>query len=465
MKLFQPTRELHASELNGPVMKGLLARSRVIWALLMTVVTAAPSTEAATQKIFLDFDSFTDIFTMPPEHVYTPAERAEILSNLEEDYAPFDFSFHLAPPAAPFSTVFFNAGPTGGESDEIDFRNLNLSTMAILNVNGKPFPMGGTSEEVVALSSTIAAHEIGHFVGLRHGDSFGPIGSGIHAPKPGPMPYSPDYPGPAMASETNGHTMSDPASTGQTPEEFVMDTHFGVREAIKLEFIETGSVEAETMSAHGTLATAQPITLTPLPVPNTTKPGDKHFGMVLLVDAVTVTGSLSATGEFDVYSFSGGAGELFNFEVMSIHLTRFMGDDKINPEIAIYDSSGALVPYYSAPFGAFNDDDFELFPSVSDSDSILIDLVLPADDTYFVAVTAVDPADTGSYELFAYRFAAVPEPSGLALCLAALSLAARRGRRQSRTARPDDQLRLPSSPIPPSASSTAVPGSGISLNW
>jgi hypothetical protein len=365
---------------------------------------------AETQKVFLDFDSFT----MGPDHVYTPDERAAIVAKLAEDYVAFDFSFHLTPPAAPFATGVFNFGPTGGDASEIDFRNLSLTGVASVDVNAKPFPMGGTSAEFVGLSSTIAAHEVGHLVGLRHGDAFGPLGFGIHSP-PGALPYVPDYPGPTLASpldETNKHTLATPGATGQTVAEGIADTYFGVREAIRLEFIETGSVVAETGLPHGDIASAQAITLAALPVSNTTKPGDLHFGVTLDVDAVTVTGSLDASAEIDYYSLTGTGGEIFNFEVISSVLERFAGDAKIDPEITVFDSSGFMLPYYSST--AFNDDEFETV------DAILIDLVLPADGTYFVKINASDPDDLGSYELFAYRF--VPEPGGMTL--AALGSAA-----------------------------------------
>ena len=70
----------------------------------------------------------------------------------------------------------------------------------------------------MALSAKIAAHELGHLVGLLHQDSFGPIGYGPHAP-PGGGSYNPDYPGPAagFAQQDAAHREWQPADEDRVP--------------------------------------------------------------------------------------------------------------------------------------------------------------------------------------------------------------------------------------------------------
>src|SRR5262249_55051048 len=95
-----------------------------------------PPWQGQTQVVFLDFDTFT----AGNDHVYTGDERDQIRSQLQTDYARFDFQFTLQQPSSgPFTTVFFNdtppSGEAGGFSNELDFRNLNLIATAEVDVN------------------------------------------------------------------------------------------------------------------------------------------------------------------------------------------------------------------------------------------------------------------------------------------------------------------------------------------
>ena len=139
------------------------------------------------QIIWLDFETGTG----SDEHFYTIDERNKIQERLEKAFtAPFSISFSQTPPSVGrFSRVTFNAGESealvAGAVDELDWRNSRANSQAYVNVNGFLGRRGqpaASSENYIGLSANIAIHEIGHTLGLRHTDAFGPIGSGIFAP-------------------------------------------------------------------------------------------------------------------------------------------------------------------------------------------------------------------------------------------------------------------------------------------
>ena len=383
-----------------------------MFALFLSTVLATP-TLRAQQVVFLDFDSATAV----GDHVYTTSERNQIIDLVREDYARFNFDFSLtAPTSGLFSTVTLNDGPSFGIADDLDFRNLNFGDNATVDVN----PGATTSQEFVLLTANVVSHELGHLQGLRHGDSFGPIGSGIDLGTVSTFDYNPDFFGPTAAVETQFHLM-------ETDDVFVEDTvdqFFSERSAIRLTFNEFGTVVDESAGDKSTLATAQDITLGSLVVPNTIEVGSRAGLGDFDVDALVVAGSLDTVGEFDLFQFDGGAGDLFNFEVISQAPNRFVGNN-IDPQLTILDASGNPVDYFGVP--AFNDDEFETF------DSIIIDLILPSDGVYFAQINAFDATDVGEYELYLHRFngvvATVPEPSS-AVVLSLLMLGATCRRRK-----------------------------------
>lgn len=338
------------------------------------------------QVVFLDFDSATQPF----EWQYTAQQRADILARLQAIYSPFGVVVTLDMAQAKtasaddggFTTIRFNDGPAGGSSDQIDWRNLNAVGTAHINAAAL---LGGldtsispplTGDNVVALSYTIAAHELGHLMGLRHGDAFGAIGAGD-------------------TSETIRHIMASPDSLGISVYDSLQYPYIGEREAIKLAFARNGVAITEPVAPHGTLATAAPLGALPgLTVPNTLQLGDDNYGVAgapntFTVDAQDVAGSLSTAGETDIYAFTATQGQLFTFELMSTTLKRFAGSN-FDPVLRLYDPNGALL--------AVNDNDFESL------DATLRDVTLPTDGTYYLEVAAADGQQTGHYELFGYTF-------------------------------------------------------------
>jgi hypothetical protein len=390
---------------------------------------------------------------------YSAADRQAIADLMNADFAPFGHSVTLTQPTSGnFSRITVNATTdfggfalTGGIAQGIDFRNTSKTDQARVNIDGL---LGGTGQpalnaaNVRGMTATIAAHEAGHLLGLRHGDACGCIGNGLpNRPPLTPDDYLPDYPGgfPANANETFTSIMASPASVGSTLAEATRDAFFNERSAIKMVFNDSGSVLNEQAGAHGSIATAQAVALSTLIVPNTipeflpgTATATVNFGKVFNVEAVAVLGNISAAGQLDFYSFTAQQGELFNFEVMSEVLepggTARYGNT-IDTQIRIFDALGVSVPYYGGT--AFNDDEFESF------DSVLMDLIIPTTGTYFVRVNAFEASDTGNYELFMHRFSATtpaanvaPEPaSGLLAMTGALSLLGVVRRRRARSVR------------------------------
>jgi Bacterial Ig-like domain (group 3)/PKD domain/Bacterial pre-peptidase C-terminal domain/RTX calcium-binding nonapeptide repeat (4 copies) len=352
-----------------------------------------------TQWVLLDFDTFTT----DGEHVYNQTERDAIQARVTGNYIGPDpnhpwlnVKFKQRASDLPadvaisgqYATEYFNRTPSfdrpGGEASEVDFGNTNLGGYTAVQVNGL---VGGseqpdsTSNNIVLLSAKIAAHELAHLMGVRHSDVFGPIGSGVHTP-PGSDKFTPNAP-PAAAFETFDHLISSPATDGTTRFNDLGNLYFGPREAIKLAFADHGTILPEQPAAHSAFATAQPLPLAALTVPNTTTGGTEQ-GLSFQVGATAVAASIGldpATGQSDpdFYSFTGRKGDVLSFEVDSVELARLFGQNTIDSVLSVYDSVGNLVPYYGA--SAFNDDQFET------TDSMLYDVALPADGTYYVKVT------------------------------------------------------------------------------
>lgn len=337
----------------------------------------------ATQLVFLNFQSGSIN--------YTSSMRADIVDGMQTVYDDFDIEIQDTQPAAPFSTINFNVGGPGGLAEQIDFRNLDASDSADVNVSG----LGLSPSQYVGASITIGSHELGHLLGLRHGDSFGPIGTGLSVPGPSPGNYLPTFPGPSGGNEVVNFVMGTPAYG--VPISTVSNPHWlSERSATKVAFAEQGTVLNEAPGSKNTLASAQTITLPNIGVPNTIVSGaNAGLGDPFSVDAVSLLGSLSTPGEMDLYSFDAQQGDLFNIEVMSSVIGQRISN-VIDSQISILDAQGSLINYWGSD--AFNDDELESL------DSILLDLTIPANGTYYMQVNAFSSDDTGSYELFAYRF-------------------------------------------------------------
>ncbi len=388
------------------------------------------------QVVVLDFATFTNaeapglnvpipgaIDSSAVEYVYSAEEQVRILEGVKSIYAGFlasaggfiDFRTSadgLTP--GTYATVYFNrsrfprpnAPAPGGDSSQVDFRNTNLGGWATVQINGLlggPGQPEASSDHFVAASIWMAAHEFGHLLGLRHSDSFGPIGFGISMP-PGINRFAPVYPGPTGGFETNSHVMATPAATGFTLTDLVSPTYFGERELVKLAYFRSvPSVPGQSSLLVGETsasATGQSISLVPVDVPQGL-PSGLNGPKLLAAAATTVLGAITSSGQIDRFVFEGRTGDLMNIEVFSRGILADRYQDTLDTVIRVL-KDGVVVAQFEGQ--AVNDDQFEF-------DSSIVDLYLPSDGVYTIEITAfagetgISPEnETGNYELFLFRF-------------------------------------------------------------
>jgi hypothetical protein len=330
----------------------------------------------------------------------------------------------VPPSEGPFSTLTFNAplpirlvaaagggflvNGSFGDSDAIDHRNRNPADAAVIAAHLWEFfvqtdPSGASfsaasglviddehplaarlSEAVVQQSANTAAHELGHLLGLRHHDGFGPPGSGLPSAGsagdglPSPLEFVPPFAGPLEASETTLHLMST-GSTGAAPGvRASVDQFFSERSAIKITVAQQLSPLPEA-EAQGPLL--EPVRL---PVPNSVLEGvgagpAEHVAQTLLFEA-----NISSVDESDEFRFRGRAGDVWTIDLVSTADPSFANPVITDLRLLLEQPDGARELI------AFNAQTFE------GQDPLLLDIELPSDGAYVVQIDAPDTVSIDS---------------------------------------------------------------------
>lgn len=390
----------------------------------LTMVLAAVNFAQAEDTYYLDFaPSVTGSV-----YSYSTGEKDAIVMGLETMYSAFPFTFALdEPTSGSYSTVSFNSDAIGTSSG-IDFRDVSpFDTAAVNALDGIEFASPGyspSSTEVVKASINLAGHEIGHLEGLRHHDSFTPVGGGV--------PFSavaagltPVYPGPTSAflSGEDVQSLTTATAGSFTLGKLLSDLYVGQRSAQKLTFNTSPNFFTESAiesGSHDTPETAIPLPLMTYGLPNLVPDGTPGADDDFLADMISVSGDIdldteTGSGESDYYSFFGIEGSRVQIEVLSeIIDTARIGVDEFDTAVAIYDSDDLFLDIY---YGDYTNND-----ELESTDSLILDLVIPETKDYIIQVfpAGFGPTEVGDYELFVSQFRVVPEPSSLALGIVGL---------------------------------------------
>ena len=378
-------------------------------------LSLAADAGAIVQHVLLDFDTFTG--DDPNDHTYTLGERMAVVDGLNDKFADYsNVSFTLTDPGGlpTLSTIFYNTG-LGGVGD-IDFQNKSKFDTAtvhapkILDVAGIPIGTA-TPTEIVLASINIGAHEFLHLMGTRHHDAFLPIGGGV-SPGTGGSDWDPNFTGPETAFLTGMELNSLTLSLGGISAASVTDPDLvvGPRSAVKLLHEEFVDVDVDS-DDENIIFSPQLLPLKTIPLPNPFPISDPLGRFDLFADMVIVEeASIAADPNTgfpapDYYAIDADAGDVFWVEVLSDILDHRL--DPFDSALAVLDPNTGFSPVpWFPPSGALNNDERE------STDSLILDLTIPADGIYVVEVFA-NPGGAdkfGDYELLIYRSFAVPIP-------------------------------------------------------
>lgn len=324
-------------------------------------------------------------------YFYTPEDQAAIIKRLEKDYEPYDIKFVTSEPddGSEYSTLKFNdnkdtasGGPGSialakileevddqisflllgftallGLADTIDFFNQNHSDNAGVDANlWRLFvlqdPTGAVLSSAIGIpltpdefpfedairgavlnqSANTGAHELGHIFGLRHHDSWGPIGKGLpDTGKPPSNNFYPKYIGKRGANESIYHVIASGASVGlPTFIRASFDSFFSERSAMKLALAEEDQENSKYFVHEDDLKRKfGPRQLPKLNFPNTIDFGQNAgTDEDLDLDVLVVSGRIDKLGEIDSFEFEvENNHKFFNAEAMS------MGDRTANDRV------------------------------------------------------------------------------------------------------------------------------------
>ncbi len=391
-----------------------------------------------TQVVFLDFDAggaptfpictnTGALFGVFADHVYTPAERAEITARVQADYADFNYEIVSEEPAygdystvrigdndAPFdcsqgSNITLVGGFLSilfGQADGIDFLNRDRNDDAFADASLWTFlvqfdPAGtlfqnfsgidvagdfggdlqaALSYAIVNQTANTGAHEVGHIQGLRHQNSFGAPGDGLPSTgTPGPNDFVPVFDGGQNGTETVLHTMASGASVGLSlGGSSDRDRFFSERSATRLAINADGKITDEWRIRQN--GGRYRINLDNIKVPNTILEGE-NAGKKLDVDALVIKGDISVVGETDSYVFRGKRGEYLNAELISVIGENLTFDEGIMGQLRLYmvDNRGNETMIAS---------NLQSFESLFDAE--IFDAELPENSFYRLEVSAPD---------------------------------------------------------------------------